>query len=418
MRTLRRLISFSINLLFIFVVHGQRMYHIDKSRAFGVAPSSSAAISVNAAPSYDDVLGDAPTADIIAAWQEIMTVARTNTNAALLDNILIIQNPCGRMYSGPEEAGRAAIVYDQTFFSQFDGVDFIDLPYLKLFSFAHELGHIIAGDIRTREHSREQEQAADYFACSILCQLNKASAEKIGRVILTVAGANHDLNYFNKGDRIKNIETYFNMGRCSNVRSQLYEDFAQSSNIHKFWVGTEGNDYSAFIDTQSQRYTLNLTDNPGWRWTWIPFPTDFMNSFNNNSNVELSFDYSGSDPNNNDEFIGIISEPSCVDNAKCPGGSHYDLWFNKYRENGNQKLKVSYFYNDNCNCAQGTTNPQTAVVATSEVSHIRFGRNGNLYTIYVDDQKLLSFNLNVPLFNRLMYGKGTHYISNFALTVR
>ena len=106
-------------------------------------------------------------------------------------------------------------------------------------------------------------------------------------------------------------------------------------------------------------------------------------------------------------------------NTNCPGGSHYDLWFKKTRQADNKYLlEASFFFNDNCRCEpQNEINPVAKSIITSSVSNIRIMKYDNKHTVYCDDQILLSFTLNTSIVNKVMFGVGTHYISNFRAQV-
>src|SRR5450432_3614680 len=117
---------------------------------------------ISGAPDKYDIIGYPADSAIETIWSKIINIAKSRQNSELLRNIKIIESPIGDIFStNPNE-----IFYDRDFFYQFKNTKNIDLNYLLLFSFSHELGHFVNGDVNNHRRSKESENNADIYACT------------------------------------------------------------------------------------------------------------------------------------------------------------------------------------------------------------------------------------------------------------
>ncbi|HXS37612.1 MAG TPA: FISUMP domain-containing protein [Flavipsychrobacter sp.] len=194
-----------------------------------------------------------PDNDILVIWNNIKRSFENTKYSSLINSIRIEKTDLDGFYSyGASDT--TVIFYDPKFYGQFNGIKGIDINYLILFSLAHEIGHFVDGDVNTNIKSMESEKKADLFACRILCTLNEASAEKIKNVVITLSGANHNDFYPNKGDRIKEIDSFF--------LNDLCEDEIAGGDIR---IGNQiWNNLNLNVDTYSNGDTIreakNVTD--------------------------------------------------------------------------------------------------------------------------------------------------------------
>jgi hypothetical protein len=402
-------------LALIFALPGkmraQKNYHISKGRVISVGEAD------NEAPEEQDVVGWGADPDVQSIWKQILQTAETNDNASLLNSLVIVQSPIYNIYSQVDaKNGEKDIFYDREFFNQFNGVPEIDVAYLKLFSFLHELGHYINGDAQNIIHTKEAEEKADFYACSILCKMGIANQYKIRQVLLTLDGSFKHKAYFSKGQRLLKIGDYFTQNPCPYNKGSVLETFSSSNNLYGFWVGKTA-EYVNDIDTASQSYVMTLYKSANWNWTWVPFPKDYVEIFSKNDKVELSFDFLSNKAQQQD-LIGFLTEPQCVSNS-CLGGSHYDLWFRKSNYSANSAaIECTFSYNDNCGC-KPNMNIKSIVknTNTGDVTHIKLVKAFKIFTVYVDNQPMYNFELDDVIITKLAYGIGEHYLKNFKISI-
>lgn len=389
----------------------QQTFHLIKSHLIGAVREDPS----NPEPSEFDVRGYPPSQQVVSIWTELTRSVRTSSNAALINSIEIHSASTQSIYS-TNSTGTNLIFYDESFFNQFQGIAGIDVDYLILFSLAHELGHFVKGDVRYVIKTKESESIADIYACNLLCQMNKATKSKISSVILALDGASFSNYYFNKGERIKILNRYFDKGMC--VSNILSDQFDSEYNPHGFYVGNLRDFYSASIDTVNKQYRLVLDSRVSkWGWTYAHLADKYVNAFASNENVKFSFDFTSALGEAN-ELVGYISQPSCVTD-NCPGGSHYDLWFRKLKQqNGSYNISSMFFYNDNCSCSIGNSSDDVdKQTTTGVVSHITIVKHSQIYTVFVDDNQVINFKYTGNLISTLLWGDGTHFLTNFRLEV-
>jgi len=173
----------------------------------------------NAPPDAGDVpiVGKPAEPSIEKAWNTLCSKVRNGPNGMYVGSIQIVQSNIYDIYSARAFYGDSVnvIFYDPAYFSQFSAFKFIDIDYLILFSFAHELGHYLNGDVRQHIFGKEAEIRADAMGCKILCDLGRASRDDIKQVILALEGANKSNTHPNKGARMAAIDQFFASGQCA-----------------------------------------------------------------------------------------------------------------------------------------------------------------------------------------------------------
>lgn len=157
-----------------------------------------------------DIVGYEPDASVLKIWNDILTSTKVLAYSSFITNITLKEAKIQNCYS-THEGNKFLLFYDRDFFYQFKDDD-IDINTLIMFALAHELGHFINhDDIKTK--SKENEINADKFACGILCNLHikqKAAHD----AIMALAGTNNGSYYPGKGDRLKNINLFYQQNSC------------------------------------------------------------------------------------------------------------------------------------------------------------------------------------------------------------
>ncbi len=192
-------------------------------------------------------------------------------------------------------------------------------------------------------------------------------------------------------------------------KNYLFEEKFANDQPSYSWSIVNNSTYSANIRNGKYVCYLPYDNDMRWNWTWVGFPNNLTQIFNQSAEINLDMNFTFEDNVNYNNF-GLMFDLHNVTND-CPGGSFYELYLTRV----NDEVQTAFRKNDNCRLGEKEYFKQGSAVTLQQVNHLTIRKKGLEWTVSVNGEVVLdlSFTGNIRL-DKLRYNMGRYSFDNFS----